>query len=56
MGAGHFNLAHRWYLGRDLGETLGRRWQVPLVAHRLTECIESERPALLRLLEGRRGG
>lgn len=28
------------------------RWEMPILAARLTERIEEERPALLRLLEG----
>jgi aminoglycoside phosphotransferase (APT) family kinase protein len=43
---------HRSYRRhRSVDEELVRRWQIPVTAHRLTECIESERPALLRLLE-----
>lgn len=43
---------HRSYRRhRAVDEELVRRWQIPVAAHRLTESIESERPALLRLLE-----
>jgi aminoglycoside phosphotransferase (APT) family kinase protein len=35
-------------------EALVTRWEVPVMAHRLVENYESERPALLRLLEERR--
>jgi Ser/Thr protein kinase RdoA (MazF antagonist) len=46
---------HREYRRhRAVDEALVRRWQVPVATHRLTECLESERPGLLRLLERRR--
>ncbi len=38
---------------RKLDADLVRRWEVPVMAHRLTEGYEEERPKLLRLLEER---
>ncbi len=38
---------------RKLDEDLVRRWEVPVMAHRLTENYEPERPKLLKLLEER---
>lgn len=38
---------------RSVDEDLVRRWDVPVMAHRLTEEIEEERPNLLKLLEDR---
>jgi aminoglycoside phosphotransferase (APT) family kinase protein len=46
---------HRSYRRhREVDEALVRRWQIPVATHRLTEDIEEERPALLRLLEEKR--
>ena len=38
---------------RAVDEDLVRRWEVPVMAHRLTEYIEEERPKLLKLLKER---
>ena len=43
----------RAYRRRPVDMGLIDRWEVPIVAVRLTEKIESERPALLRILEKR---
>ncbi len=47
-----YHRSYRRY--RALDEELAARWEVPVTARRLVENIESERPALLRLLEQRR--
>ena len=38
---------------RAVDEDLVRHWEVPVMAHRLTEYIEEERPKLLKLLKER---
>ena len=38
---------------RSVDEDLVRRWEVPVMTHRLTEYIEEERPNLLKLLRER---